>query len=785
MAIFEKAVPIWIKNRRETVNYQAGFRCDFYAEEGEKYTLKITGASLYRIFINGEFAGYGPARAGDGFMRCDEITIKAKKGLNKLAVEVAGYNCSSFYVLKIKSFLCAELCKNGNVTAYTGKDFKGLGLDKLRNMYCHRYSYQRAYGEVWNFDNSSDLYNWTLVDNLTYEDLICCNVDAEFIPRAMPIPKFCIDDSARAFEVGTIMNRDADGLKMPRYIKNLSNDFDGFEPSSFSDNPLEELYGIFMPEGAPREMSEQYTITNGRYVMFKAQTDNTGFIVNEIIAEEDSSVYLFFTEDYYKRSLVFDTAEVQMNIVKYNLKKSDKPYRLETFEVYTYKYIGVAVINGKIRVKNPMLCEYSYPLYENTEFVSNNEEWNSIFNAASNTFRQNTLDVFLDCPGRERGGWLCDSYFTAWSEKMFAGSSYVENAFLANFTMAKEFLNLPVGMLPHNYPSTQRGYNDGYIPQWAMWYFAELYDYCKKRGGVLTKEHKKLFYGLLDWLEQYENSDGLLEKMPGWNFVEWSAANDWVQDVNYPTNMLYSKVLRDMGELFGDKNLSDKADKIKETVIDQSFNGTFFTDNAVRNENEEIVNTGNISETCQYYAYFCGVADDKNQRFEKLTDILLNKFGGKKQPDFEIEPAAPFIGKYLRLIMLLRMKQFTSVLNDISGYFAGMAKTTGTLWENDKKESLEHGGSLNHGFASFAGVALVMACAGISDINYTEKIICMDEDYLCGHDYDITIGTAEGDIKLSCRGGKRTTEIPYEWTIRAEVKESDHANLLNELIDIR
>lgn len=765
MAIFEKATPIWIRNRRETVNYQAGFRCDFYAEAGEKYTLKITGASLYRIFINGEFAGYGPARAGDGYMRCDDIALDVKDGLNKLAVEVAGYNCSSFYVLKMKSFLCAEICKNGEPVAYTGRDFKGLGLVKLRNMYCHRYSYQRAYGEVWNFDNNDDLYNWTLADNLPYEELICCNVYAEFICRAVPMPKFNIDDSTKAIEVGKIIHKDAGGLIMPRYISNISNYSDGFSPSSFSDNPILELYGTVMPEGAPRETSEEYTITNGRYVMFEAQTDNTGFIMNEIIADEDSSVYLFFTECYYRNSIVFDSIDGQINIVKYNLKKSDKPYKLETFEAYTYKYIGIAVLNGRIKTKKPKLREYSYPFYENTKFVSDDEDLNVIFKAAVNTFRQNTVDVFMDCPGRERGGWLCDSYFTARSERMFAGSSRVENEFLANFTMAKEFSNLPAGMMPHNYPSTLRAYNADYIPQWAMWYFAELYEYCTKRGGSVTDDHKSMFYRLLCWLEKYENSDGLLEKMPGWNFVEWSAANNWVQDVNYPTNMLYAKILKDMSKLFGDKELADKSEKVKKTVIEQSFNGTFFTDNAVRNKNGELVNTGNISETCQYYAFFCGIVDDKDERFKKLTYTMLNEFGGKKNPDLGIEPSAPFIGKYLRLIMLLNMKKFSLVLSDIAGYFTGMAKTTGTLWENDKKESLEHGGSLNHGFASFAGVAIVMACAGISDINYAEKTICVDTDYLCGHDYDITIGTAEGQIKLSCKKGKRDILVPDGWNI--------------------
>lgn len=765
--MFKKAKPIWIKNKRLTKNIQCGFRCDFNAVEGKEYRLKITGATLYRVFLNGEVVGYGPARAGDGYIRCDEYSLSVECGLNKLAVEVAGYNCASFYTMQMKSFLCAEIYEDGNVLAYTGEDFNGLSLEKLRSMYCHRYSYQRAYGEIWSFDNSSEMTNWETADNLPYEDIICCSADGKFIERGVPIPNFCIDNSAKYMQNGQILHKSTDGLAMPRYISRTSACFDGFLQDSWESNPISELYGVLVPENVKPNNDELYAIEKDRYTMFEMETNNTGFIINEITAEEDSVVYLFFTECFYKNSIVFDSLDGQVNIVKYNLKKSDKPYKLETFETYTFKHIGIAVCEGRIKAALPKIREYSYPLYENTEFSSSDDRLNSIFKAAINTFRQNTLDTYMDCPSRERAGWLCDSYFTAQSERMFAGGSDVENVFLSNFAMADEFPNLPSGMLPHNYPSSMREYGSGYIPQWAMWYFVELYEYCKKRGGVLTEEYIKLFYGLLKWFTQYENTDGLLEKMPGWNFVEWSEANDWVQDVNYPTNMLYSMVLRDMSELLEDEQLAEKGRKIKETVIEQSFNGTFFTDNAVRNEKGELVNTGNISETCQYYAYFCGVAEKNDVRFGKLTDTMLNEFGGTKQPNLDIAPSAPFIGKYLRLIMLLRMGQFTSVLDDISGYFIGMANTTGTLWEHDKKESLERGGSLNHGFASFAGAAIVMACAGISDINYAEKVIHMDCDYLCSRDYDITLGIEGGKIKLSCKNGKRDIDIPDGWKIKS------------------
>ncbi|MHB8336004.1 MAG: alpha-L-rhamnosidase-related protein [Ignavibacteriaceae bacterium] len=44
-------------------------------------------------------------------------------------------------------------------------------------------------------------------------------------------------------------------------------------------------------------------------------------------------------------------------------------------------------------------------------FSCDDDSLNEIYSAAVQTFRQNSVDIFADCPSRERGGWLCDSYF--------------------------------------------------------------------------------------------------------------------------------------------------------------------------------------------------------------------------------------------------------------------------------------------------------------------------------------------------------------------------------------
>ena len=85
---------------------------------------------------------------------------------------------------------------------------------------------------------------------------------------------------------------------------------------------------------------------------------------------------------------------------------------------------------------------------------------------------------------------------------------------------------------------------------------------------------------LFDYFQAFENEDGLLEKLQGWVFIEWSAANKYVQDVNYPSNMLYAGALSVAARLYGLPRLAEKAERVRQKIREQSFDGRFFVDNA-------------------------------------------------------------------------------------------------------------------------------------------------------------------------------------------------------------
>ena len=89
-----------------------------------------------------------------GYLRIDSLTLPVIAGKNTLAVEVAGYNCPSFYTLDIPSFLQAEITCGDEVVAATGRDFKGCALNTLREQVVPRlYLPARAFTEVYYMDS--------------------------------------------------------------------------------------------------------------------------------------------------------------------------------------------------------------------------------------------------------------------------------------------------------------------------------------------------------------------------------------------------------------------------------------------------------------------------------------------------------------------------------------------------------------------------------------------------------------------------------------------------------
>ncbi len=436
--------------------------------------------------------------------------------------------------------------------------------------------------------------------------------------------------------------------------------------------------------------------------------DRTGFIGVKVRCGKKTRLWLMFDE-ILSGNDVDCTRLGCVNIISYELAPG--VYDLESIEPYTLRYLKVLCMEGACTIENVFLREYAHPRVA-ARFKASDQRLNRIFAAAVETFRQNSLDIFMDCPSRERAGWLCDSFFTARTAFDLTGTATIERNFFENFALPPKFAHLPDGMLPMCYPSD---HNDGvFIPNWAMWFVVELEEYAARSNDrAMLAALKPRVLKLLDFLKRYENSDGLLERLPSWVFVEWSEANKFVQDVNYPSNMLYAGALAAAGRMYETPELAAKAERIRAAVRRQSFDGRFFVDNAVRGKDGRLNVTRNRSEVCQYFAFFFRVATPESHA--ALWRVLRDQFGPDRKNTKaypEVHPANSFVGNMLRMELLSDAGLSRQILDESVAYLLYMADRTGTLWETDAPTS-----SCNHGFASHAAHTLYRDVLGIHRID--------------------------------------------------------------------
>ena len=100
------------------------------------------------------------------------------------------------------------------------------------------------------------------------------------------------------------------------------------------------------------------------------------------------------------------------------------------FEVYGFKYFAVFVIEGDMEIEAANVIKVRNPIKNPPLLRCEDESVLKICQAACETARCNTLGIFMDCPTRERAGWLCDSYFTAQALHILEGNTNVEDDFV-------------------------------------------------------------------------------------------------------------------------------------------------------------------------------------------------------------------------------------------------------------------------------------------------------------------------------------------------------------------
>ena len=614
-----------------------------YADE-----LRISCSDFYTVFAGEKVVAFGPERTAKGFTRIKTVTIDRP---DCLTIRVNHYGIPTFDMELQPFFIGVELLKNGEIIGSV-TDFTVTDNSKRVSASC-KYSPQRGFVERYDFreDKNRPLLLKEIVSPkmLRSADVYCgFNV-------------FTPEKTGEGCFSGFYEIKERAWLKLPRF----------------------EIFGRYDPDEELKDMARG----GYRHFDYDFKRDRSGLIKANIFSDKDGKkAFLIFDEYLPEGKLVFGRSGCN-DLIEVILKKGENG--IISALPYTLRYISV------ITEENCTCTGLSLVAIQNDEAKIlrdyGDESINAIANAARNTFMQNAFDIFTDCPGRERAGWLCDSFFLGIAERFFTGKRKIERNFLENFIVGN-CKDVPDGMFPMCYPA--RHTEGTFIPNWAMWFVAELYEYYKdtKDTDLISAAKEKVF-ALAEFFRQYENEYGLLENLPSWVFVEWSKAgsDEYVKGVSFPTNMLYAKMLEFIGDLYDEEDFTVRSCKLVDVINELSFDGNFYCDNAERTEGKLLAFRDHVSETCQYYALFLGIAKDKKFRNKMMNEYSLPQ----KENTGEIIKSAVFIGNFLRIFWLLKENEQKRVISEIVSYFYNMSVLTGTIWEK-----YEPTASCNHGFAA-------------------------------------------------------------------------------------
>ncbi len=706
---------VWTKGNRHDMNYHVAFVTELDIGN-EPACITLIAGNIYRLFVDGQLIGYGPARAAHGYTRQDHYVLKQYTNTHiHLTVEVYAANANNFYYADQLPFFGAEVRCAGHIAASTeNQSFQAYRMtDRVQAV--QRYSYQRLFVEAYVMEKDRTAFykgDYRAFPQLELEEV----APLKILSRNVPYPVLEQVKCERLVETGRVEINSEKPKWMDHSITEIGRNLAGFSredwQAALSDKASSFVF-YKMEDVLP-------SLTEMTYQVYDMKRNLSGFIQMDIEVKKQAEIYVLWKETAVAPS-EREALNVSLeggstcNVIQYRLKAGR--YSLLSFEPVSGRFFKVVTLAGEVDVK-----AFGMTLYEHSDAYLRKEilpdtQLQLIYEACRNTFAQNAVDIFTDCPSRERAGWLCDSFFTGRAEAFFTGNNVIEYNFLENYALSPQLEDLPDGMIPCCYPGDHNG--GTYIPTWAMWYVLELDAYYRRtKDDRMVSLSKDKVYGLIRFFERYLNEDGLLENLESWVFIDGGKANDtgYVSGVNYPANMLYARMLLSADNLYRDEKLIKQYKALLPVIRNQSFNGTFFEDNRIR-KNGVLSATGNCSEVCQYYAFLFGVADKKNHAalMNKLvTEFVPQRDSARCYPG--IDKPYMFIGCFLRLWFLFQNEFYRQLIDECRFLFLPMAETTATLWEHDDTCSL------NHGFASVAAYYMVHS---LNRINFDKtEIYC-------------------------------------------------------------
>jgi len=524
---------IWLPTWDEKLHEQTVlvyFRKEYeFRKNPASFKIGISADTRYKLYVNGVFAEFGPARGDKHVWYRDEIDIAPylKEGSNVLAVEVLRYpvahpdgNFGMFRTCTPGLFVetPCNMDESGNICAdgsWRCRLIKHCKFVREREGFAPLMFMEERKGDAsdagWKLSGFNDS-NWDYAYAYNEREMRNSSPPSDLSDRPIPYMKKEPHNFLRV---------------VPKYTS---------EEIFAWESLIKGAGTVMLHAGAKQTIEIDAGELMCGYISLRIK-NGTGSRIRLLCSEGyvQNGIYPGSTSPIKGNRLDWENGQLSGYTDNYNVSGYGKDNLLEVFEPFwfrTFRFIRLEIEAGEeLVIEGFDYLETGYPLAVTTTAEASDDRFPAIWDISLRTLKRCMQETYVDCPFYEQLQYIMDARVEILYTYMVSADDRLARQCMDDFRRSQR----ADGLLNACYPSC--GVN--VIPTFSIYYILMVYDHMMYFGDeYLIKTHLGAIDNILNFFELNLDDRGLLKSIGGrngsryWSFIDW--AIPWRETTGMP-----------------------------------------------------------------------------------------------------------------------------------------------------------------------------------------------------------------------------------------------------------
>ncbi len=473
----------------------------------DKFVVHVTGDTRYKLYVNGTLASLGPARNDSKHWNYETVDLAQylNAGRNVIAAQVwneGQYTPVPNATIRTGFLMMGEGDAKAVNTDNTWKCIQDTSYSPLRQRVPGYY----ALGAGEGIDMNTHIGGWYAPD----ADLSAWK-DAE--PYDLGTPH---DVSSGTGVYSSHMLVESTLPQMERFEKRMA--------------AVRKDGGLPMPKDWPAKEGT-VTVPAGKTVdILLDQTELTnGYFNLNFSKGSDAKIKVQYSETLYSDRNAAHKGNRNEVEGKYFVGRFDSivssgrdNQQFTTLDWRTFRYVNLHIETAgePLQINDISSTFVGYPFRMNARLDTDREELVKMLEIGWRTARLCAIETYTDCPFYEQLQYLGDTRIQALVSLYNSGDDRLMKNYMRQADMSRNAEGVTMGRAPSELAQ--------YITPYALSYVYTIHDYM--RYGSDLDFARDLIPGMeqiLWYFGKYQDDNGLVKGLPGWNFSDWVNAEGW------------------------------------------------------------------------------------------------------------------------------------------------------------------------------------------------------------------------------------------------------------------